>query len=68
MITLSFKKTWSKDLKKQYLGTNIDPNNNNLDCMNNPTFRNINRMFLQLFKAGQNDATRSFLLTVKYNL
>ena len=34
------------------------PNNNNLDYLIDPTFRNINRFFVLLFKNGNNDCAR----------
>ena len=34
--------------------------NNNSDHMTDQTFRNIIRLFVQLFKAGENDSTRNF--------
>ena len=34
------------------------PKNNNLYYMINPTFRNINRLFVLSFKDGNNDPTR----------
>ena len=37
---------------------------NDLDYMIDPTFRNINKLFVQLFKAGENDPTRNSF--VKY--
>ena len=37
----------------------------NLQCIIDPTFKNINRLFVQLLKAGENDPTRNFLLSIK---
>ena len=34
------------------------PKNNNLDCLIDPTFRNINRSFVLSFKNGNDDAAR----------
>ena len=34
------------------------PQNNNLDYMIDPTFRNINRLFVLSFKIGNNDSAR----------
>ena len=55
-----FKKTifWNKyrsDLTSQ-------PKNNNLDYMIDPTFKNINRLFVISFKNGGNDPTRNYFL------
>ena len=33
----------------------MQPKNNNLGCMIDPTFRNINRLFVLSFKNGGND-------------
>ena len=41
------------------------PKNSNLDYMIDPTFRNINRLFVQSFKAGENDLTKILLLSIK---
>ena len=49
MIT---SKNISKDLKEQFLGTNID-------YPIDPTFRNINRLFVLSFKNGDDDPTRN---------
>ena len=35
------------------------PKNNNLDYLINPTFRNINRLFVFSFKNGDNEPTRN---------
>ena len=35
-----------------------EPNNNNIDYLIDPTFRNINRLFILSFKNGNNDPTR----------
>ena len=35
------------------------PKNNNLDYLIDPTFRNINRLFVLLFKNGDDDPTRN---------
>ena len=37
----------------------------NLQCIIDPTFKNINRLFVQLLKAGENDPTINFLLSIK---
>ena len=36
------------------------PNNNNLDYLIDPTFRNIYRLFFLSFKNGNNDPTRYY--------
>ena len=36
------------------------PKNSNLDYMIDPTFSNINRLFVQSFKAGENDLQKFF--------
>ena len=50
-----FKKTisWNK-----YRSEITQPKNNNLDYLINPTFRNINRLFVLSFKNGNNDPRR----------
>ena len=35
-----------------------EPKNNNLDCIIDPTFRNISNLFVLLFKNSKNDPTR----------
>ena len=56
MITPNFWKTSKKDSKEQFIGINIDlkywnsQKNNILGYMNDPTFRNINRLFVVSFK------------------
>ena len=45
-------------------GIKIQPRNNNLDHMIDSTFRNINRVFVQSFKAGENDPTRNFSISI----
>ena len=42
----------SKDLKEQFLGTSMD-------YLIDPTFRNINRLFVLSFKNGDDDPTRN---------
>ena len=44
---------------KYRLKVTTQPNNNNLDYVIDPTFRIINRLFFQSFKAGGNDSTRN---------
>ena len=46
-------------LNKYKLKVTTQPNDNNLDYMIDPTFRIINRLFVQSFKAGGNDSTRN---------
>ena len=48
---------------KQFLGINIDlkqqqQQNNSLDYLIDPIFRNINRLFVLSFKNGNDDPTR----------
>ena len=57
-IKRGFKRTisWNKyrsEITKQ-------PKNNNLDYLINPTFRNMNRLFVLSFKYGNNEPTRYF--------
>ena len=67
MITLKFWKTWNKNLKrtvswnKYRSEIKIQLRNNNLDYVIDPTFRNINRLFVQSSKFGGNDPTRDSL-------
>ena len=46
-----FKRTLSWNKYKSEMTT--QPNNNNLDQMIDPTFRNINRLFVKSFKVGE---------------
>ena len=39
--------------------TTAQPKNNNLDYLVDPTFRNINKLFVLSFKNGNNDPTRN---------
>ena len=39
----------------------MEPKNNNLDYLINPTFRNINRLFVLLFNNGNDDPMRDSL-------
>ena len=55
-IKQGFIKTISWNKYKSEITT--QPKNNNLDYLIDPTFRNINRLFLLLFKNGSNDPTR----------
>ena len=56
-IKQGFKRTifWNK-----YRSEITTPKNNNLDYLIDPTFRNINRLFVLLFENGDNDPTRYF--------
>ena len=61
-IKQGFKRkiSWNKYRSK----ITIQPKNNNLDYMNDPTFRNINRLFVFSFKNGDNDSAKNCF--VKY--
>ena len=52
-----FKRTisWSKYRSE----ITAQSKNNTLDYMIDPTFRNINRLFVFLFKSGKNDSARN---------
>ena len=52
-----FKRTVSQKKCRSEITTQAK--NNNLDYMINPTYRNIHRLFVQLFKVGKNDPTRN---------
>ena len=52
-----FKRTISWNKYRSEITT--QPKNNNLDCLIDPTFRNINRLFVLSFKNGNNDPTRN---------
>ena len=54
-IKQGFKRTISWN---NYRSEIIQPKNNNLDYLNDPTFRNINRLFALSFKNGNDDPTR----------
>ena len=56
-IKQGFKRTisWNKDRSE----ITAQPKNNNLDYMIDLTFRNIKRLFVLLFKNGNNDPTRN---------
>ena len=74
MITPTFQKIESKDLKQQFLGINTDlkkqhnqktnnkkqSKNNNLDCLIDLTFRNINRLFVLSFKNDNDDPKENY--------
>ena len=40
------------------------PKNSNLDFVIDPTFRNVNRLFVLSFKVVENDPTRTFLIHI----
>ena len=46
-------------LNKYRSETTAQPKNNNLDYLVDPTFRNINKLFVLSFKNGNNDPTRN---------
>ena len=52
-----FRKIDSNNKYRSELRTK--PKNNNLNCMIDPTFRNINRLFVLSFKNSNNDPTRN---------
>ena len=53
MITSNFLKIEKQGFKRITAQTK----NNNLDCLINPKFRNINSLFVLYFKNGDNDTT-----------
>ena len=55
-INQRFKRTISRN--KYRLEITIQPKDNNLDNLIDPNFRNINGLFVLLFKNGSNDPTR----------
>ena len=55
-IKQGFKRTISSNKYRSNITT--QPKNNNLDYMIDPTFRNINRLFVLSFKNGNDDSTR----------
>ena len=57
-IKQGFKRTisWNKYRSEK----TTQPKNNNLGYLINPTFRNINRLFVLSFKNGDNDPTRYY--------
>ena len=54
-IKQGFKRTISWNKYRSEITT--QPKNNNLDYLIDPTFRNINRLFVLAFKNGSNDPT-----------
>ena len=76
MITSNFRKAWNKNSKKKpkekkswnkYRSQiTIQPKNSNLDYIIDRTFKAINRLFIQLFKAVETNPTRnSFVMYYK---
>ena len=61
-VKQGFKRTISWNKYRFEIATQLK--NNNLDYMIDPTFRNINRLFVLSFKNGDNDPTRNSF--VKY--
>ena len=55
-IKQGFKRTTSWNKYRSEITTQTE--NNNLDYLTDPTFRNINEMFAHMFKNGNNDPTR----------
>ena len=60
-----FKRTISWNKYRSEITT--QPKNNNLDYLIDPTFRNINRLFVLSFKNGNNDPTRDSFWFIKTN-
>ena len=56
-IKQRFRRTISWNKHRSEITT--QPKNNNLDYLIDPTFRNINRLFVLLLKNGNNDPTRN---------
>ena len=56
-IMQAFKRTISWNKYRSKIKTH--PKTNNLDCLIDPTFININRLFVLLFKNGNDDPTRN---------
>ena len=53
---IKFLENINQGFKKNNISEIItQPKNNNLDCLIDPTFRNINRFFLHSFKTGDDD-------------
>ena len=57
-IKQGFKRTISWNNYRFEITT--QPNNNNSDCLIDPTFRNINRLFVLSFKNGNDDPARIY--------
>ena len=63
MTTSSFWKIKNNNLKEQFLETyrseiTTQTKNNYLDCLTDPTLRNINKLFIFSSKNGNDDPTR----------
>ena len=58
-IKQGFKRTISWNKYRSEITTSTK--NNNLDCLIDQTFRNINRLFVLLFKNGHDDPARNSL-------
>ena len=58
-IKQRFRRTSSWNKYRSEIRT--EPKNNNLDCMIDPTFKNINRLFALTFKNGDNEHERNSL-------
>ena len=56
-IKQGFKRTISCNKYRSEIAT--QPKNNNLNCLIDPTFRNINRLFVLSFKKGIDNPTRN---------
>ena len=56
---IKFLKKIKQGFKKQFLGITTQPKHNNLDYLLDPTFRNINRLFVLSFKKFNNDPKRN---------
>ena len=77
-MTKTYRLIMIIDLKKQFLGTKYrfeiitQTRNKNLDYMIDPTFRNINRLFVISFKNGNNDSTinslHNYYMTINHFL
>ena len=57
-IKQGFKRAISWNKYKSQITT--QPKNNNLDYLIDPTFRNINRLFVLSFKNDNDDPTRNY--------
>ena len=55
-LNQGFKRTVYLNKYRPEIST--QPDNNNLDYIINPTFKHISRLFVQLFKIGDNELTR----------
>ena len=69
VVTLSIDDNIKFNIKQGFKSTNswnkyrfeitTKPKNNNLDCLTNPSFRNIDKLFVLLFKNGDDDPTKN---------